>query len=378
MPLRCSRRPAFYNRANHRLISPKAPGVIRKVQPVNHYEEFGLSPTATVEELRQAQKNLARLLHPDQVQDPVLRALAESQMKRINSIFAVLADPDKRREYDSSLIAPRTERALRDETYGGPAWLPTMDALRRNAVWGFASLAGIAGLWWFLGESVQPAGGASRRSLEPVAVAEASQVAIAGDASTRSGGEDTALIERAREFRRTIERLQQERDRAVAEIAQVRASEAPPPAPPAPEARLASTAAEETGGADVEGPAAPADAGLAGAWIYIPKPAAEAGDLYPPEYIELVIAERGGRLQGRYRGRYRVADRPVSPEVSFHFEGGAGDGRFAWAGNGGASGAVELERRSDASLAITWWTSQLGRQATLTSGTATLVRRRDP
>ena len=66
---------------------------------MNFYEEFGLSPSASAEEIAQAHKRLARLLHPDQLQDEDLRRLAECQMKRLNAIYAVLSDPQQRLAY---------------------------------------------------------------------------------------------------------------------------------------------------------------------------------------------------------------------------------------------------------------------------------------
>src|SRR5215469_14288218 len=70
---------------------------------MNYYEEFGVSPSATSEEIRRAYKALARLVHPDIHSDHSLRTAAERQMKRINEIFEVLITPDKRRAYDESL-----------------------------------------------------------------------------------------------------------------------------------------------------------------------------------------------------------------------------------------------------------------------------------
>ncbi len=70
---------------------------------MTYYEEFGLDPRATPEEIRQAYRNLSRLLHPDQQSDEALQRLAETQMKRLNSIHGILSDPAKRRQYDLSL-----------------------------------------------------------------------------------------------------------------------------------------------------------------------------------------------------------------------------------------------------------------------------------
>jgi curved DNA-binding protein CbpA len=44
---------------------------------MNYYEELGLKPSASAEEIRQAYRELARLLHPDQHQEEGLRRAAE-------------------------------------------------------------------------------------------------------------------------------------------------------------------------------------------------------------------------------------------------------------------------------------------------------------
>jgi len=70
---------------------------------MNYYEELGIRQDAALEEIRQAYKVLARLLHPDSQPDARLKAMAECQMKRLNEILAVLTDSQKRRQYDESL-----------------------------------------------------------------------------------------------------------------------------------------------------------------------------------------------------------------------------------------------------------------------------------
>ncbi|MEI9900582.1 MAG: J domain-containing protein [Hyphomicrobium sp.] len=67
------------------------------------YEEAGLNRGATAEEIRHAYHNIVRLLHPDSLQDPELRTVAEAQLRRINAVFEVLNDPKRRAEYDLRL-----------------------------------------------------------------------------------------------------------------------------------------------------------------------------------------------------------------------------------------------------------------------------------
>lgn len=67
---------------------------------MTHYECLGLSPNATLIEIREAYLNLARNTHPD-------KALGkEEQFKAIAEAYEVLRDPAQRELYDQSLINP--------------------------------------------------------------------------------------------------------------------------------------------------------------------------------------------------------------------------------------------------------------------------------
>ncbi len=73
---------------------------------MNYYEELGLTPEATPEDIHRAHRKLTKLLHPDQQTDESLRLLAEAQMRRVNSIVQVLTDTDRRKQYDKGVNAP--------------------------------------------------------------------------------------------------------------------------------------------------------------------------------------------------------------------------------------------------------------------------------
>jgi hypothetical protein len=73
---------------------------------MNYYEELGVGQDASPEELRQACRTLARLLHPETQTDDKLRAAATREMTRLNEILSVLTEPRKRSAYDLTLRTP--------------------------------------------------------------------------------------------------------------------------------------------------------------------------------------------------------------------------------------------------------------------------------
>jgi curved DNA-binding protein CbpA len=83
------------------MASPQRPGEI------TYYEELGVENTASADEIRDAFRALARLLHPDQQTDPQLKEIAERQMRKLNRVHGVLSDVSRRAAYDESLRTSR-------------------------------------------------------------------------------------------------------------------------------------------------------------------------------------------------------------------------------------------------------------------------------
>ncbi len=63
----------------------------------DYYKILGISPDATEKDIKRAYRKLALRYHPDRNPgDP----LAEERFKEVSEAYAVLVDPDKRRQYD--------------------------------------------------------------------------------------------------------------------------------------------------------------------------------------------------------------------------------------------------------------------------------------
>src|SRR5450432_735757 len=116
---------------------------------MNYYEELGIRPDADEEEIRKAHRRLVKLMHPDQHRDAGLKALAETQMRRLNSIVATLLDPEEREEYDDEL------RGGSEAAKQGP-----QQSRWRAVPWWIASTLGTiiltVGTLWFFADRMGP------------------------------------------------------------------------------------------------------------------------------------------------------------------------------------------------------------------------------
>jgi len=373
---------------------------------MNYYEELGLTPSASVGEIRQAYKSLARLLHPDQQAEEALKHLAECQMKRLNAIYAVLGDPVQRSNYDRGLRAA-SENLLEEPAAAGAVRRPAWDLRRlfrfsssdwRFALWllGISVVAG--GIFWYVTADTGRGAPAYPKSTAAKDQARAGVSRAAGVSPEVAA----PLAQQLAQLHRRLEVLEAERDAARAQLrssrmaisdpagrpAREQTSSPPPliPAPPEISGSAAAVAPSPSARVPAPSPFIPAaEAGrasaasrFAGTWFYAPpKVAPSAKTLYPPEYIEAVIVEEAGLLRGRYYARYRVTDRAISPEVIFQFEGWPGKDAavLEWSGGGGARGEVRLKLISENSMEVNWSATELGSSPGLAAGTAVLIRR---
>ena len=273
---------------------------------MTYYEELGLSPSASTDQIRHSYKTLVRLLHPDQCHDESLKYLAELQMRRLNQVLAVLTDPVERRHYDARLMTPPKPVRRHADHFVSPM-PPKHQWLRRALVglcaWGTPAAAFVAcmALLLYYGSGVRPA--------------------------------------------------------------------------------LTSSAPPDSGDDFAPPPVALAAAGFAGHWSYLraarPLPSMEI-DL--PESVELHITESAGLLSGRYDARYRGADQTIEPDVAFQFEGfgGVPAAQLPWTGPGESKGKLTLRLLSPDQIEVTWFATQSSAELNLGSGSAQLIRQREP
>jgi len=265
---------------------------------VTHYDEFGLSPTASVEEIQRTHRNLARLLHPDPIQDEELRRLAERQLKRVNHIYSILVDPVRRQKHNLQLTRRAdVEMFARRRSWRATPWHASAAVTRLSLALGFQGV-----LWWSdagnLRERVVYVDRVESRHLAPRSTATREEAA-------------QLLLADTRELRRMLNQVILERDQAVARLTSLRSAVPFAPAVSLAAARpLASaTSAEPQSGT---GTASAVEANvetqnvarpnLIGTWIYsAPGARISPADQYPAEYIELLLTERDSMLWDRYR-----------------------------------------------------------------------------
>ena len=300
---------------------------------MTYYEELGLPPTASADQIRHSYKTLVRLLHPDQCHDDNVKRLAELQMRRLNQLHAVLADPEQRRRYDAHLQGPVMPTRQRTDHLEIPIpqnrqWLRRL--LIGLCAWGTPAAAFVAcmAVLWYYGSGVLPAITSSTPAADERYASSSTPVAASANAET-AGVRDIEGTE-----------------------------------PVADSSLLALSAA-----------------GFAGHWYYVTaaRPIPSKGTPIP-ETIDLQVSESAGLVSGRYQAHYRALDEPADPDVLFQFEGVGGipAAQLPWTGPGKSKGKVTLRLISADQIEVTWFATQLSPELNLSSGSAHLVRQREP
>jgi hypothetical protein len=329
---------------------------------LSYYEDFGISPDASPEQVREAFRILVRLLHPDQQTDPVLKRAADGQMRRILRAYAVLSDPEQRRQYDGELLSLLERPA--------PVVIRTPNAVvvrtqlqRGPLLWIAAALVSLGAILWLATEGQSSAAfrKVSARDVEPVNAPSAVEQPPNRPVERRVAQQP---------FPRAAVSTLAAQNPAPVPVAQVQAMEPPPPAEPLTFAAPQLPAPAETARVVLNH--------FAGFWAYPhEKNFQRQSGSYPPQFIEASITENEGVIRGKYRARYYVSDRPISPNVNFEFEGkpdGSG-ARMAWHGEGGSQGMLEIKLLSAEEMELIWSATDFGQTLGLASGKAVLMRR---
>ncbi len=342
---------------------------------MTYYQELGVDPGASAEEIRRAYRHQIKVFHPDLQHDDDMRVRAEAKVRRLNEIVEVLADPDQRRAYDYEILLE--PRELRRENPAPPAYA-------RTSVWIAFAGAILACLVWGSRPAEPPVsaedGGRPyapvNEARRHVAPASARNVSEPEQTERRSGDSESPGRAMAREedsnSAPSAPSTSATRSRAV----ETPAPEPPSPAPAAPASAVSAVKATVNETPNPQRPAAVNP--LEGTWLFQPSRTDPVEKkLYPPKYIELRIQAEAGTLFGRYRSSYEVHDQALSPNVNFNFQGPASGSRTraAWTGPGGAHGSVEIELVNSMTLRVEWKTEETGPGLDLVAGTAVLVKR---
>jgi hypothetical protein len=359
---------------------------------MNYYEELGVRQDASVEEIRQAYKLTSRLLHPDRHAESALQEVAERQMQRLGEIVAILIDAEKRSHYDDLLLwNSGLQSTSRHRATPGPAqaeqwnsgnslaifavrywaWFLTGILVMALGAWSFMQPnAAVLGpeLRWAAAQRASTSGNVAHLPVQRMKAP--ARVTGPGNAKPSPVLSSSRIPVAGKRGMAIVAPLEPHASAAVLENLPPRLDAVPEALQQAPQPPLQSM------------PPVRLESFFVGRWLYSP----QAGDVddsvkYPAVYVELLLAERDGELSGDYRARYKIPDQAVSPEVVFKVRGKAGSAtaaRFTWVAVDNATGTAEMALRDPGVLCVTWWTNQTGRQATLASGTAVLIRQQVP
>lgn len=92
---------------------------------INYYQILDVPFGASKEEITRAYRQLMRLTHPDNFQEPRARAKAEERAKTINAAYTVLSRPEVRAEYDKAIRATAVSDALMQRYTGNTPGRPS-------------------------------------------------------------------------------------------------------------------------------------------------------------------------------------------------------------------------------------------------------------
>lgn len=118
------------------------------IRRMTYYEELGLTPGASRDEIHRAYRTVAKLLHPDCQSDPVLHKAASLQLQRINGIVQILLNPQRREQYDASLLQLGMRQSQRE-------WRPRYEIAGLCGTVAAAVSVSLIGLWVLGGDALR-------------------------------------------------------------------------------------------------------------------------------------------------------------------------------------------------------------------------------
>jgi diphthamide biosynthesis protein 4 len=92
---------------------------------VSYYQVLDVPLAATQEQITRAYRDLMRVTHPDNFQDPDQRARAEERAKLLNAAYHVLSKPALRQEYDRQMRSTAVSDALMQRYTGNTPGRPS-------------------------------------------------------------------------------------------------------------------------------------------------------------------------------------------------------------------------------------------------------------
>ena len=112
----------------------------------DYYAALGVSSKATTAEIKQRVRTIARANHPDLADargwPPPERAKRERKVKKAAMAYAVLSNPDHRREYDAECHAARSWQRRRERRNWNPRGPSTSGVPARWDGFNFEDMAG--------------------------------------------------------------------------------------------------------------------------------------------------------------------------------------------------------------------------------------------
>lgn len=327
-------------------------------------------------------------------------------MRRLNSIVAILVDPERRRQYDAQL-----KSGFSGVGAGGlSTWSPQPARRRtlRSVPWWVGSTVGAVlltvGAAWFWADHW----GSSFGNHAPTYIPAQSQENDADAKRSFASGSRPPVSANSRPPAQRKQMTATFRSRTVAPVLapQSQTKAAAPahktlslPATPvsAPQAtakvdlppppRISGVSISRVDAATIAAPLLPptprppepartSQNPLEGEWVYAPRqPEKRKRGLYPPEFIQLKLFWNNDGLHGQYRAKYQVSDKPIPPEVNLILSPDNSDHRFMWQSGNGSRGTLKISSIDPSSIRVEWRTTVFSREPGLTAGTATLVRR---